>query len=84
MGDTFLKSFDPVVWLGIYFVAVGFLIPLIFIPVLQIGFRLLGKPLKLDLLSLRDKEYLLKYSGILVVVGSLIIIICMIAVLFFN
>lgn len=84
MVDAFLKSFTPVVRLGIYFVAGGFLIHLIIIPFLQIIFRLIGKPLKLDLLSLRDKECLLKYSGILVVVGSLIIIIYTIGKYFFN
>ena len=79
-----MDSFPSILIVGICFIAGGFLIPLAIIPALQYWFYWKAeKRFERDLFSKRDKDSLLQCSGFLVVVGSIIIIIHMIAK-FFN
>ena len=83
MGGSFLESSPFILILGICFVAGGFLIQLLIIPALQCWFYWkFEKRFERDLFSRKDKDSLVQCSGFLVIVGSIIIIIHMIATLF--
>jgi len=84
MEGNFPKFFTSALMLGISLVAGAYFIHLLFIPGLQILFRWIGKRHKLDLLSAKDKDCLLHYSGIVVIVGSIIILIHTIAKYFYK